>query len=321
MNEQEVRTRAGWIGVEISRSRVRTAGKAGYGLYRVRAMPQSTDLPEDLDEMWTAYAFRLDAIEANVRWAIEQGTPSGPAPMDLMEDITMPAIDGKRRRWVVPTRWTSAYQGRRDLGCVPVAVRPEYAAELDALVALIDAGLVVMEHEDGWCGCEGMTKLTARCVRRTLIGLPPAMVLRCQNETEPEGEQCRGTVRIGRGEPQGQCDTCGAWHGRYAPYPLRGLSADLEQLERTDPAVGADLRSYDEMSESIRSGTVRSRQRAANAEFQAVHKVARDHGLKKRHAAKLARLSNPVRPPAERPAAGLEGSGEGVAGADPSEAF
>lgn len=316
MNEQEVRTRAGWIGVEISRSRVRTAGKVGYGLYRVRAIPQSTDLPEDLDEMWTAYAFTLEEIAVAIAVAIEGGVPAHPSAL-----ILRPADASLCDLTVVSTRWTSAYQGRRDLGCVPVAVRPGYAAELDALAALIDAGLVVMEHEDGWCGCEGTTKLTARCVRRTLIGLPSAMVLRCQNETEPEGEQCRGTVRIRQGEPQGQCDTCGAWHGRYAPYPLRGLSADLEQLERADPAVAAASQSYDAMSESIRSGTVRSRQRAANAEFQAVHKVARDHGLKKRHAAKLARLSNPVRPPAERPAAGLEGSGEGVAGADPSEAF
>lgn len=249
--EQEVRTRAGWIGVEISRSRVRTPGKAGYGLYRVRtAAERHWHVPHPVVTpagSWTAYAFTLEEIETEIAVAIEGGVPAHPSAL-----ILRPADASLCDLTVVSTRWTSAYGGRRDLGCVSVVVRPGYAAELDALVALIDAGLVVMEHEDGWCGCEGTTKLTARCVRRTLIGLPSAMTLRCQNETEPEGEQCRGTVR--------------------------------------------------------------SRQREQNREFQAVHKVARDYGLKKRHAAKLARLSNSRTRPAERPVGGLEGPSEGVGG-------
>jgi hypothetical protein len=65
---------------------------------------------------WTPYAFTLDAIEANVRWAIKHGTPDGPGAWHLVEDISRPAVDGKWAQHVVPTRWTSAYRGRRDLG-------------------------------------------------------------------------------------------------------------------------------------------------------------------------------------------------------------
>jgi hypothetical protein len=123
-DEQRVRTMAGWIGVEISRSRVRRADRAGYGLYRVRGSV-SHRTPAELagliegavtaDGMaergpWTAYAFTLEEIDDHVRSAIVNGTPSGPGRF-------APAPYGDRRQSLgVPTRWTSAYPGRRDLG-------------------------------------------------------------------------------------------------------------------------------------------------------------------------------------------------------------
>jgi hypothetical protein len=221
-DEQRVRTTAGWIGVEISRSRVRTPGKAGFGMYRVRRMPRSTDLPEDLDEMWTGYAYTLTEIESAAQSAIESGTHAGPG-------LFAPAPYGDRRQALgIPVRWTSAYRGRRDLGVVvpalppeergvaecgcpnnllgktpvlhrcsrcgfeggyesvhercsgcayPVAVRPEHAAELDALVVLLGAGLVEMRHVEG-CACGVPAKFTAACVRETM---PDRMLQRAQN--------------------------------------------------------------------------------------------------------------------------------------------
>jgi hypothetical protein len=172
-DEQRVRTMAGWIGVEISRSRVRTPGKAGYGLYRVRgsvAGPKRVSggfgdgryrVSEHRPSEWTAYAFTLEEIETEIEVAIGAGRPEGPSALMLR-----PAGGGLCGLVTVPTRWTSGYQGSRTLG-------------------------------GGGAG--------------------PA----------------------------------------------------LDEVARRE--------------------TVRSRQRAQNAEFQAVHKVARDYGLKKRHAAKLAR--------------------------------
>lgn len=118
-DEQRVRTMAGWVGVKISRSRVRTEGKAGYGLYRVRGSVAarqrmsggyagpSYKVSDSEPTEWTAYAFGLEEIGAAVRMAIERGLPRTPEVLRLG-----PADDPT---WV-PTRWTQAYRGRRDLG-------------------------------------------------------------------------------------------------------------------------------------------------------------------------------------------------------------
>lgn len=112
---------AGWIGVEISRSRVRTPGKAGYGLYRMRGsmakgqtrIGQGTLYAFEETE-WTAYAFTLDAIYLAVQNSIQGGTPVGPASL-MVEVAGWRPGDGEPYR-TVPTRWTQAYRGRRDLG-------------------------------------------------------------------------------------------------------------------------------------------------------------------------------------------------------------
>jgi hypothetical protein len=240
-DEQRVRTMAGWIGVEISKSRVRTPGKAGYGLYRVRAAAERHwHVPHpkvEADGPWTAYAYTLGNIRWSVRAAIAEGTPAGPGPLRLLsgpEQLDRPIVS-------VPTRWTSAYRGRRDLGefalsrgengpvCAnggkawpfhagpvtdmrqeptmgqlaqrmvdrgfpvvpmpglqgvvrmasereaedvqaeklePVAVRPEYAAEVTALDALVGAGLVEMTHVEG-CLCDD-DRYTAACIRASM---------------------------------------------------------------------------------------------------------------------------------------------------------
>lgn len=113
----------GWIGVEISRSRVRTPGKAGYGLWRVRgsehiAGGRSASAPvvggppvHYRVTEWTAYAFTLDDIARAAGSAIQRGTPTGPGSM-----LMCGWIDGQGRAVTVPTRWTQAYRGRRDLG-------------------------------------------------------------------------------------------------------------------------------------------------------------------------------------------------------------
>jgi hypothetical protein len=121
ISERDVRRRAGWIGVEISKSRVRTPGKAGYGLYRVRLAPyQHKDAygyPAVTEGEWTAYAFTLDAIYLAVRNSIEGGTPTGPLTLMVERDGWAP---GDGLPYVtLPTRWTHRYQGRRDLGVAP----------------------------------------------------------------------------------------------------------------------------------------------------------------------------------------------------------
>jgi hypothetical protein len=203
-DEQRVRTMAGWIGVEISRSRVRTPGKAGYGLYRVRAAAERhwhvPHPPVGSAGEWTAYAFTLGEIDRAVRDAIERGTPSAPGRMIVDWPSARPGA-----AWLalpVLTRWTSAYRGRRDLGkfqvprgrngevrapmtvgeaealVTPAAVKPEYVAELDALAALLDAGLITMVHVEG-CACvDPPAKMSAACVRATM---PLRMMQRLDN--------------------------------------------------------------------------------------------------------------------------------------------
>jgi hypothetical protein len=199
-DEQRVRTMCGWIGVEISRSRVRTPGRAGYGLYRVRGsalqrVPGLLAMREPVPTEWTAYAFTLRAIEQACMAAIECGRPSGPAPMRVAG-----TMDGGPVASRVLTRWTPAYRGLRDLGARGAAGlcgRPR-------------------RHEDG-CLC-----LADRRAR----WLP---------DEEPEADE------------------------------------------------------RDVVGEGVLRSTVRSRQRAENREFQAEHLKRREHGLKARHAAKLAR--------------------------------
>lgn len=152
-DEQRTRTIAGWIGVEISRSRVRMPGKPGFGLYRVRVaaerhwhvgQPPVVPVGE-----WTAYAFTLQMIAICVDDAIRVGMPSRPGPLRLRNFGHGWADEPDA---VVPTRWTHRYQGRRDLGTlpeerdprpggmsVPVSVKPGVAAELDRLSALTGA--------------------------------------------------------------------------------------------------------------------------------------------------------------------------------------
>jgi hypothetical protein len=138
-DEQRVRTMCGWIGVEIAKSRVRTPGKAGYGLYRVRGFALLFRHGEgvrcaayigdhrcirkadghDAHTLefgvmpWTGYQFELDVIEAQVRQAIARGKPARPADLYLPKSQVTP---GERPAVWVPTRWTPAYRGRRDLG-------------------------------------------------------------------------------------------------------------------------------------------------------------------------------------------------------------
>lgn len=40
---------------------------------------------------------------------------------------------------------------------------------------------------------------------------------RCDNEREPDGQVCAGTLTFALGDVQAQCPACGAWTGRLAP--------------------------------------------------------------------------------------------------------
>jgi hypothetical protein len=133
LSERRVRTEAGWIGVDISRSRVRTPGRAGYGLYRVRtAAERHWHVPHPVVTPageWTAYAFTLDEIARSVGEAIGYGTPAGPRDMVLNRSNPQ---HGERPAAIVATRWTSAYRGARTGGL---------ADEAGAWRVIADAGL------------------------------------------------------------------------------------------------------------------------------------------------------------------------------------
>jgi hypothetical protein len=140
MDEHRVRTEAGWIGVELSKSRVRTPGRARYGLYRVRgSLPVvwSISRGEEIDRSpgqseptkWTAYAFTLEEIARSVGEAIGYGVPAGPRDMVLNRSNPQ---QGERPAVIVPTRWTSAYRGSRVLG---------QRGEAEVVAQLSDAGL------------------------------------------------------------------------------------------------------------------------------------------------------------------------------------
>lgn len=151
VSEREVRKVAGWIGVEISRSRVRRADRPGYGLWRVRGwVPEGPDLVvqsgphagagvrvKEGPGLWTGYLFTLTDIDAAVRNAIEQGQPSGPLDLHLpIAGVMLPGsfdpetIASRPTGVVVPTRWTSRYQGRRDLGEVGMGELPAAASSV-----------------------------------------------------------------------------------------------------------------------------------------------------------------------------------------------
>lgn len=123
VDERRVRTVAGWIGVEISKSRVRTPDRAGYGLWRVRGsvmvtVQEFTDFRSGTITVkhrpaeWTGYLFELEAVWQALAAAISQGTPAGPA--DLVLYHPNPKQGRDRPAILVPTQWTSAYRGPRN---------------------------------------------------------------------------------------------------------------------------------------------------------------------------------------------------------------
>lgn len=121
-DEQRVRTMAGWIGVEISKSRARKRGNPDYGLWRVRGSERYADQDSVTGQWtepgamrptgWTAYAFTLEAIGAAVESAIVQSRPAAPGALK----VAGRRFDVGDLVATVPTRWTPAYRGRRDLG-------------------------------------------------------------------------------------------------------------------------------------------------------------------------------------------------------------
>ena len=216
--EQRVRVKAGWVGVEISKSRVRTPGKTGFGLYRVRTAAERHwhvgEPPAVPAGEWTGYLFELEAIENAVDSAIQTGTHAKPGDLILFHPSPKQARRDKPAM-LVRTRWTSAYRGRRDLGTrrdlrrdledlecedpvvraaaarldeavhgivsdarLAVEVKPEYAAQVGALAALLDAAVIEMVHVEG-CSCRvSEQRFTAACVRATM---PDRMRQRAEN--------------------------------------------------------------------------------------------------------------------------------------------
>jgi hypothetical protein len=124
VTERTVRTRAGWIGVEIGKSRVRTPGRPGFGLYRVRGSrlsdvglpvlhgPHAGQVARTIEPTeWTGYLFTLAEIDRALTEAMDgpRADPRAPGGLHLQPDGSRPGVLPYR----IPTRWTSAYRGPR----------------------------------------------------------------------------------------------------------------------------------------------------------------------------------------------------------------
>lgn len=46
----------------------------------------------------------------------------------------------------------------------------------------------------------------------------------CDNEREPDGERCTGTLTFALGDVQAKCPVCGGWTGRLAPGHERAVT-------------------------------------------------------------------------------------------------
>lgn len=144
VDERRVRTVARWIGVEISKSRVRREDRPGYGLYRVRGsqgraltsgrIHHRAPIEVETGE-WTGYLFELEAVWSALDVAISQGTPAGPA--DLVLYHPNPKQGRDRPAILVPTRWTSAYRGPRN----GAAMNGELAANRERWSRPVGAGV------------------------------------------------------------------------------------------------------------------------------------------------------------------------------------
>lgn len=249
-DEQRVRTMAGWIGVEISRSRVRTVGKAGYGLYRVRGWERYVDQDSVAGQWsedrwrpseWTAYAFTLRAVELAVAHAISRGTPAGPQELHVLAPHATASV-------TVPTRWTSAYRGRRDL-----------AGRAGAEVPPGDS-LGEQPHDGVRCHAEGRPHL-GPCVDLGACGNGgKAWPFRAGPDTGAAECGCPNRVD-GTAPVLHRCLRCGFEGGRESVHGRCAGCGDTPERRR----------------------------RARNATFQAEHLRAREWGLRQRHAAKLGR--------------------------------
>jgi len=238
-DEQQVRTRAGWIGVEISKSRVRTPGKPGFGLYRVRGTrtadrfdPLGEGTTSALEHLpWTAYAYGLNVIAAAVTNSIQQGRPEKPMDLHLVEDGTAVKTGegGYAGGTVVPTRWTQQYTGRRDLG-----VQADHEAWVAGPLARAIREGEALRAEIGDpgvapCGCAnnalGMAPVLHRCPRCGFVAGP-----KVHEECAACAIQNAGTTR------QRQRAANGAFQRDHAERRAYGLARRHEEKLRRGQA-------------------------------------------------------------------------------------